>query len=246
MTLLASLLLAATLDAPADAARVTPDQLKAMLEKGTAIAVDVRGTVPWELGHIAGAVWMPIGLMSQRGGELPTDKLLVTYCTCKAEETSLEAARVLSTLGFERVAVLTGGYPAWKNAGFAVESTREPQAVSQETAPAGRGRLAPPAAVPCDRNQLTSYEGRVRTYERDREKTLLVLETTHGTVERVTLRHSASGTPLKWYLIAGTPATEADWNRIETTPGKLHDGMGAIAWVCEDGTTLIDWRPAPR
>ena len=34
--------------------------------------------------------------MQSRAGELPEDKLIVTYCTCKAEETSLEAAMLLS------------------------------------------------------------------------------------------------------------------------------------------------------
>lgn len=241
MTFLVTLLLATVLDAPPDLPSITPEQLHELMSAGKAVAVDVRGTVPYEIGHVAGAVWMPMGVMKQRAGELPEDTLLVTYCTCKAEETSLDAARMLQDLGFERVAVLTGGYPAWKNAGLPTEANREPVAGDAEPR-SRRGRLAPPAAVSCDRNKLTSYSGIVRTYERSADKTTLVIETDADTVERVTLRHSA-GDPLRWFLIDGTPATPADWNRIEVSRGRLHDGMGVTAWVCEDGTTVVDWRP---
>ena len=93
--------------------RMTPAEVHALVQKGDAVVVDVRGTVPYEMGHVTGAVWMPLGLMNQRASELPQDKLIVAYCTCKAEETSLEAAVLLSKHGFERVAVMQGGYPAW-------------------------------------------------------------------------------------------------------------------------------------
>ena len=99
-----------------------------------AVAIDVRGSVPYDLGHIDGAVSMPLGLIAQRFDELPQDKLIVAYCSCKAEETSLEAAMLLSNQhGFARVAVLHGGYPAWKDAGLPVEVIR-PWSSSREHA----------------------------------------------------------------------------------------------------------------
>lgn len=60
--------------------RVTVEQLKEALAKGEAVAVDVRGSVPYEQGHIRGAVSVPLGLIAQRAGELPKGKLIVTYC----------------------------------------------------------------------------------------------------------------------------------------------------------------------
>ena len=94
---LTSILLAAAITVKADVPRVTPAELKARMDKGEAVAIDVRGSVPYELGHIKGAVWLPLGLVAQRFDQLPQDKLIVAYCTCKAEETSLEAALLCAT-----------------------------------------------------------------------------------------------------------------------------------------------------
>jgi rhodanese-related sulfurtransferase len=60
--------------------RVTVDELRTALEKREAIIVDVRGEVEYDLGHIKGALLMPLGLISTRASELPRDKLIVTYC----------------------------------------------------------------------------------------------------------------------------------------------------------------------
>ena len=239
--LILSLVLAATLSTKADVPRVTPSELHALMEKGDAVAVDVRGSVPYELGHIAGAVWMPLGLLDERSHELPQEKLIVAYCTCKAEETSLEAAMLLANqLGFPRVAVLHGGFPAWGEAKLPLESN-EPNAAETPAARSG-GRLRPPAAVTCDRNELNSYAGKVTHYRRQKEKTVLVLDTSAGTTETVSVRHG-SGDPSRFYLIDGTPFTAADWSRIERSRGVLRHDMSAVAWVCANGVTIIDWRP---
>lgn len=245
---LTSILLAATIAVKADVPRVTAAELHALIDKGEAVAVDVRGSVPYELGHIKGAVWLPLGLVAQRFGELPQDKLIVTYCTCKAEETSLEAAMQLAQKhGFARVAVLAGGYPAWTAAGLSTEAIQTVEFEQSEPAGASAtrssGRLAPPAAVACDRNSLTSYTGKVKSYKRQRGKTTLVIDTTAGTTERVTLLHPKSDDPSRFYLVAGTPFTSRDWTRIERRKGQLHPNMSAVAWVCTNGATIVDWRP---
>lgn len=238
------LLLLAILTTKADVPRLTAAELHAKMRGGEAVAVDVRGSVPYEYGHIAGAVWMPLGLISQRAGELPQDKLLVMYCTCKAEETSLEAAMTLSKMGFERVAVLHGGYPAWSEAGLPTESNREPEpeVATAGTASSG-GRMRPAAAVACDANQLTSFAGTITHYRRLRGKTVLRIATNAGTMETITLRHRGSDDPSRFFLIDGTPFTPKDWNRIEKRNGSLHPKMSAVAWVCSGGATVIDWRP---
>jgi rhodanese-related sulfurtransferase len=244
---LTSILLAATIAVKADVPRVTPAELHALMDKGEAVAVDVRGSVPYELGHIKGAVWLPLGLVAQRFGELPQDKLVVTYCTCKAEETSLEAAMVLAQKhGFEHVAVLSGGFPAWSEAGLPTEAIQS--VPFEESQPAGAtatrgGRLAPPAAVSCDRNSLTSYAGKVRSYKRQRGKTTFLIDTSAGTTEHIVLQHATSDDPSRFYLVEGTPFTARDWTRIERKKGELHPKMSAVAWVCTGGLTIVDWRP---
>lgn len=250
---LISLLLAATITAKADVPRLTPTELHELLASGDAVAVDVRGTVPYELGHIKGAVWMPLGLLSERFSELPQDKLLVAYCTCKAEELSLETAMVLhEKYGFERVAVLVGGYPAWKAAGLPTAAIQKAEETTVHfapgqpaPAPAARsgGRLAPPDAVKCDRNELTSYAGKVVHYRRLRGKTVLVIDTSAGTRETVTVRHKGSDDPSPSFLIEGKAFTSADWERIEVRKGEAKPGLSAVAWVCSNGPTIVDWRP---
>jgi rhodanese-related sulfurtransferase len=250
LTIMLFIALLFAINTKADVPRVQPAELRAAMEKGEAIAIDVRGTVPWQIEHIKGAVWMPLGVMKERGGSLPEDKLLVAYCTCKAEETSLEAALLLSSMGFKKVAVLQGGYPAWKNAGLPIASERTQAAAPAEPSPApapapaaSGGRFAPPDAVPCDRNKLTSYVGTVREYVRGREQTTLTIDTTASTTERVTIRRNDPSTA---FLVFGDPFTAADWKRIEAKPGQLLPDMSAVAWVCEDGTVIIDWRPGSR
>jgi hypothetical protein len=143
---------------------------------------------------------------------------------------------LLSSIGFSRVAVLQGGYPAWEEAGLPVESNRTENS---------QGRLAPPAAVTCNRNDLTVYAGAVRHYRREMDKTSITIETGEGTIERLTLRHTGSDDPSHLFLIEGTPFTSSDWNRIERKKGELHPGMNARAWVCADGRIVVDWRKAP-
>ena len=126
-------------------------------------------------------------------------------------------------------------------AGLPTEAIQE--AAPAEATPARGGRLAPPAAVTCDRNQLTSYTGKVKSYKRQSGKTVLVIETTADTTETVTLVHENSDDPSRFYLIDGTPFTARDWSRVEVRKGELHPNMSAVAWVCSNGRNVIDWRP---
>jgi rhodanese-related sulfurtransferase len=255
---LLSVVIAATLT-KAGVPRVSPAELRELMTKGEAIALDVRGSVPFKLGRIEGATWMPLGLIKDRFGELPQDKLIAAYCTCKAEELSLEAAMLLANQhGFTRVAVLQGGYPAWKDAGLPVAADKEleetgttgrtttvyfdPRPETAAPVPASGGRLRPPDAVKCNPNELTSFAGKVVTYRRGKDLTVLVMHTSADTVETIKVPHGDKD-PRHWYLIEGQPFTAADWKRIESKKGVLHPDMSAVAWVCTDGRTLVDWRP---
>ncbi|HEX7151721.1 MAG TPA: rhodanese-like domain-containing protein [Thermoanaerobaculia bacterium] len=237
LTFIASLLLAATVEgAAAPVPRITVAEAQALQEKGDAILVDVRGSVPYELGRIAGAVWMPLGLINQRAGELPEDKTIITYCSCRSEETSLEAGAALQKLGFKRVAALTGGYPEWKKAGYPTEATQPLEAAPVS---ASGGRLAPPAAVSCNRNNLTVYGGEVTRYRRLRGRTEVTIKTDSDTVETVTVKSPEETS----YLIMATPFAKGDWTRIERKKGELRPKMRVHAWVCTDGSPILDWRP---
>jgi hypothetical protein len=106
-------------------------------------------------------------------------------------------------------------------------------------------RMMPPQAVTCDRNQLTSYSGAVRAYQRQHGATRLSIHTDWDTDESVELYHAGSDDPSPQFLLSGRPFRSSDWQQIESAPGILIRGMRATAWVCTDGEnpTLIDWQP---
>lgn len=61
--------------------RVTPAEARAAVEKGQAVIVDVRGEDSFRAGHIKGALWIPVGDIAARAGELPRGKTIITYCS---------------------------------------------------------------------------------------------------------------------------------------------------------------------
>jgi hypothetical protein len=67
---------------PGDGAqRITVAELRAALDKGTAILVDVRSEDAYKAEHIKGAILIPVYEIAARYKELPKDKFIVTYCS---------------------------------------------------------------------------------------------------------------------------------------------------------------------
>jgi 3-mercaptopyruvate sulfurtransferase SseA len=61
--------------------RVTPVELKTLMEKNQAFVVDVRNQASWDAGHIPGSKMIPSTEILNHLNELPKDKLIVTYCS---------------------------------------------------------------------------------------------------------------------------------------------------------------------
>jgi 3-mercaptopyruvate sulfurtransferase SseA len=61
--------------------RVTVQELQDLLTKGQAVVIDVRNQAAFDQGHIKGAKLIPFNEIQNRTGELPKDKLIVTYCS---------------------------------------------------------------------------------------------------------------------------------------------------------------------
>ena len=61
--------------------RITPAEARAAIEKGQAVIIDVRGEESFKAGHVKGALWIPVGDISSRSGELPRGKMIITYCS---------------------------------------------------------------------------------------------------------------------------------------------------------------------
>jgi rhodanese-related sulfurtransferase len=71
------------------------------------------------LGHIQGAVLIPLGELPERTGELAKDRPIVAVC--RAGGRSAQATVLLQQAGFTDVANLTGGMLRWRAEGHAVE-----------------------------------------------------------------------------------------------------------------------------
>lgn len=61
--------------------RITPAEVRAALDKGEAIIVDVRGEGSFEAGHVKGARSIPYLDLLSRIDEFPRDKMIITYCS---------------------------------------------------------------------------------------------------------------------------------------------------------------------
>ncbi len=103
-------------------------------------------------------------------------------------------------------------------------------------------RLRPPDQLTCPRDQLTSYTGRVVSFSRAAGRTTLRIRTDWETTERVIVQHPGTRDPSPRFLIGGEPFTSGDWVHIEDAGGHLRTGLRATAWVCTDGSVLVDWK----
>jgi rhodanese-related sulfurtransferase len=109
---------------PADGVRrIGLEELQAALERGEAVALDVRGSVEYDLGHIRGSLSLPLGLIRERAKELPRDKLIVTYCAWTHEQLSARAVQEMKKAGIENAAALLGGWDAWVKAGLPTDKS---------------------------------------------------------------------------------------------------------------------------
>jgi rhodanese-related sulfurtransferase len=101
--------------------RITPEELKEAIQRDDVIIVDVRDEKSWQAGHIKGAKRITGEEIIKRAAELDRNKLIVTYCSCPEEESSILAALLLQQQGFQRIAALLGGYKRAASEGISTE-----------------------------------------------------------------------------------------------------------------------------
>ncbi len=98
---------------------VTIDDVKAQMGNGAKpILLDVREREEYREGHLEGAVPLPRGFLEMRIEETVADKSTPIIAYCAGGVRSLIAARTLKEMGYEHVTSMSGGYTAWKNAGY--------------------------------------------------------------------------------------------------------------------------------
>jgi len=98
---------------------VAIDEVKNRVERGENwTLLDVREREEYREGHLEGAISLPRGFLEMRVEESVADKSTPVIAYCAGGVRSLIAARTLKEMGYENVVSMSGGYTAWKNAGY--------------------------------------------------------------------------------------------------------------------------------
>jgi rhodanese-related sulfurtransferase len=99
-----------------DLAWVEPGDLRRRLRRGEMrLVIDVREPDEFDgpLGHISGALNLPLAMLGGRGADLARAGLPIVL-VCLTDKRSSQAAAELAALGVRDVAVLRGGMKGWR------------------------------------------------------------------------------------------------------------------------------------
>ncbi len=91
-----------------------------LINRQDALVLDVRETTEFAGGHLLGAKNMPLASIEARAGELDKHKAKPVIVLCGDGNRASKAAGILRARGFANVVNLSGGFPAWQQAGLPV------------------------------------------------------------------------------------------------------------------------------
>jgi rhodanese-related sulfurtransferase/DNA-binding transcriptional ArsR family regulator len=100
---------------------VSRDELLLRLADSSVVLLDVRPEDEFSLGHVPGALNVPLDELERRLGELPKDREIIAYCRGPYCILSFEAVAALRAKGYS-IRRLEDGYPEWVAAGLDVEA----------------------------------------------------------------------------------------------------------------------------
>lgn len=100
---------------------------KQLFETRQALFIDSRHEFDYKLGHIRGALNIPVAEFEKRDSDLqkiPADTLVVVYCDGAECNSSFELAGKLYVRGFRNVRIFFSGWQDWKANNFPSEQTK--------------------------------------------------------------------------------------------------------------------------
>ncbi len=100
---------------------VSRDDLLSRLHDDLVTVLDVRPEDEFAVGHLPGALNIPLAELERRLAEVPADREVIAYCRGPYCVLSFEAVSALRARGY-LVRRLEDGYPEWKAAGLPVEA----------------------------------------------------------------------------------------------------------------------------
>ena len=99
---------------------VSRTELVKRLREKSVTLLDVRPEDEFALGHLPGAIIIPLKALQKRFGQLPRGREIVAYCRGPYCVLSFEAVALLRERGF-RIRRYEDGYPEWAAHGLPVE-----------------------------------------------------------------------------------------------------------------------------
>ncbi|MEL6347041.1 MAG: rhodanese-like domain-containing protein [Myxococcota bacterium] len=95
--------------------------LKAAMDNGSPILIDVRTPREYDAGHVPGATLIPLNELAGRLDELAAHREQDIYLICEVGGRSGRATSMLRKQGFSRAINVSGGTRAWREAGHPVD-----------------------------------------------------------------------------------------------------------------------------
>jgi rhodanese-related sulfurtransferase len=92
-------------------------EARKLIDEGAQL-IDVRADHEWEAGRIAGAKHLPLDELSERTGEIDSERPVVLYC--RGGNRSTMAADALAAAGYDAMK-LREGIVGWAEEGLSVE-----------------------------------------------------------------------------------------------------------------------------
>lgn len=99
---------------------ISREELVGRLQDGSVTLLDVRPEDEFTLGHLPGALNVPLDELERRLSELPKDQEIVAYCRGPYCVLSFEAVALLRARGF-KVRRLEDGLPEWRAARLPID-----------------------------------------------------------------------------------------------------------------------------
>lgn len=100
---------------------VSRTEIARRVKEGSVLLLDVRPNDEFALGHLPGALNIPLGQLTRQLTKLPKKMQIVAYCRGPYCVLSFEAVAALRAKGYD-ARRLEDGYPEWKMAGLPVEA----------------------------------------------------------------------------------------------------------------------------
>lgn len=98
---------------------LSPHEVNELLERdGRHVVLDVREREEYREGHLERAVSLPRGFLEIKIESTVPDKATPIIAYCAGGVRSLLAAKAMKEMGYQNVISMSGGYTAWKSAGF--------------------------------------------------------------------------------------------------------------------------------